>query len=596
MNKNQTITDWLAKVDECAEIYEWSEREIIHYALPKLVGLAKSWYESLSSVKFSWVEWKTKLTASFPCSDNYAELLTEMLALKVKYGEPLERYYYSKLNLLNRCQITGKKAVDCILYGIEDRAIKVGAQAVQFKSPEKVLKYLKSVKVGQIKSTTISAGRVRNDRRSQMTNVNRTAQGCTDKPSIKCFNCNLEGHVSFKCPDPIMKCSNCHRLGHQVVTCPRLSRIQTPIKDVTNSEKSILKLDLDKQNDQTSSTSELLKQDVYTHREINKTDSPNDKYIMTIRVNDNPLTCYIDLGSECSIIRHSDAKLLKLPITFSNLPLMKGLGGNPVAPIGKTKAKIEVQGIAIPSIELFIVNDDILKYPILLGHTFTEQPGILITKTPTRLLFEPIKKEQKLFLIIKDEVHVEPLGTRAISVNTDDRYTGNIFINGTVRGHLTNQFYLLPGEYTILNGTGNVLVQNLTANRLKLAKDSLLTRALPSRRTVDINRITTIRDQAEHIIKHGDDITPVQKEKLESLIKEFKYCFSTSLKDLGLTTVTEMEIKLKDSDPVVYRPYRLSHIDRSRVQGMVQEMLDANIIQESTSPFASPIVLVQKKT
>lgn len=163
MCKTETVLSWLTKVKECAEIYEWDEREIIHYALPKLTGLAKSWYQSLPSVKYTWLEWKTKLIESFPCRENYADLLSEMLALKVKYGEPLEQYYYAKLNLLNRCQISGRKAVDCILSGIEDRAIKLGAQAAEFRTPELVLKYLKSVKVGQTRYHTKIQNRSRNE-------------------------------------------------------------------------------------------------------------------------------------------------------------------------------------------------------------------------------------------------------------------------------------------------------------------------------------------------------------------------------------------------------------------------------------------------
>lgn len=71
-------------------------------------------------MSFSWPEWKTKLIESFPSSDDYAELLTEMLSKRAKYNDSLELYFYEKINLLQRCEIKGKRAVDCLLYGIED--------------------------------------------------------------------------------------------------------------------------------------------------------------------------------------------------------------------------------------------------------------------------------------------------------------------------------------------------------------------------------------------------------------------------------------------------------------------------------------------
>lgn len=37
--------------------------------------------------------------------------------------------------------------MDCILYGIEDRGVRVGAQAAKFDKPEDVLDFLKTIKL-----------------------------------------------------------------------------------------------------------------------------------------------------------------------------------------------------------------------------------------------------------------------------------------------------------------------------------------------------------------------------------------------------------------------------------------------------------------
>ncbi|KAF9405554.1 hypothetical protein HW555_013762 [Spodoptera exigua] len=96
---------WISKVDECAEIYNWNDRQTVHYALPKLVGHAKTWYQGLPTIRHSWKEWKVLLRESFPSTENYAELLTEMLNRRARPGDSLELYYFSKINLLNRCKI-----------------------------------------------------------------------------------------------------------------------------------------------------------------------------------------------------------------------------------------------------------------------------------------------------------------------------------------------------------------------------------------------------------------------------------------------------------------------------------------------------------
>lgn len=79
------------------------------------------------------------------------------------------------------------------------------------------------------------------------------------------------------------------------------------------------------------------------------------------------------------------------------------------------------------------------------------------------------------------------------------------------------------------------------------------------------------------------------------MLLRHKTCFSRGLKDLDFTSAVQMEIRLSDENPVVYRPYRLSGLERRMAREMVQEMIDADIVTESDSAYASPILLVKKK-
>jgi hypothetical protein len=47
--------------------------------------------------------------------------------------------------------------------------------------------------------------------------------------------------------------------------------------------------------------------------------------------------------------------------------------------------------------------------------------------------------------------------------------------------------------------------------------------------------------------------------------------------------------------PVLVRPYRYSPALKNEIESQVQEMLDVGLIQPSTSPFSSPMLLVKKK-
>lgn len=142
--KNQSITLWISRVNEIAMTCKLTDQQVVKFAMSKLVGNAKRWYEGFSC-NLSWGEWQNKLKSAFPVEENYGKMLSEMLSKTAKTGDSLEEYCCKKMTMLNRCSIRGKRAVECIIYGIKDEPIRTKAEAEKFNDPDKLQEYLRNV-------------------------------------------------------------------------------------------------------------------------------------------------------------------------------------------------------------------------------------------------------------------------------------------------------------------------------------------------------------------------------------------------------------------------------------------------------------------
>ena len=100
----------------------------------------------------------------------------------------------------------------------------------------------------------------------------------------------------------------------------------------------------------------------------------------------------------------------------------------------------------------------------------------------------------------------------------------------------------------------------------------------------------------EMVSRVGDDVNVGEREELFSLLLEFADVFSLSTKNLGHTKVLQHRIYTGNAQPVHLPPRRIPQARREELKEMLRDMLEKNAIEQSNSPWSSPIsVLVKKK-
>lgn len=147
-------------------------------------------------------------------------------------------------------------------------------------------------------------------------------------------------------------------------------------------------------------------------------------------------------------------------------------------------------------------------------------------------------------------------------------------------------FYVLPDEYI---SEEVLLGRDLLQNGVSVKIDS---NALHFFKSKTSNFCTKLDNGLPSI---DTDLTGSDKERLINILNKYSNNFINQLPTTQVTT-GELKIELIDPSKIAHkRPYRLSPSELEIVDKKVKELLDAKIIRESSSPFASPILLVKKK-
>ncbi|KAL7725161.1 hypothetical protein ACLKA6_018686, partial [Drosophila palustris] len=159
---------------------------------------------------------------------------------------------------------------------------------------------------------------------------------------------------------------------------------------------------------------------------------------------------------------------------------------------------------------------------------------------------------------------------------------GNVFITDTliVGDNLIKENVML-GQDILCRKGDNLIKENVMLGQdILCRKGSKLVIEGEECVLENVNEITT-----------GNDLNELQQQRVNEVVQRNEQCFADEAKDLGKCSIAKMEIKLTTDVPVSIKPYRTPFALRPVVINMISELLEADIIRQSDSPYASGIVM-----
>ena len=336
-----------------------------------------------------------------------------------------------------------------------------------------------------------------------------------------------------------------------------------------------------------------------------------------------------------------------------SIPLIRGLGGISVEPIGFVMMNVKVPGVeGYDEDQITKVMDDpgMTEWPVILGTPTLYWVMEVIKESEISKLAVPWASSQvswlmrdilaKLGQVVVNDIankpitplHVDevvrvaskcmvpPFGHKAIHGKVNlvlHGYKMNVMTHGLEKRSpsLPLGIDVQMVYATLADGSNRITVvlRNNTRDWLEIKK------GMPIAWTVAANEVPKVtnlfsaeqtKEQCtfteterqdlllEKLDLSGLEVWPQeQAEQAHSLLKEYHDIFSLEKRDMGHTNTTKHKIVLKDPDTPPFKEHfrRILPPQLDEVREHLKLMLDAGVIRPSNSPWCNAVVLVRKK-
>ena len=352
----------------------------------------------------------------------------------------------------------------------------------------------------------------------------------------------------------------------------------------------------------------------------------------------------VDTGASSSCINEKlYRQLSKNPLENQKINLIDASGGS-LAPIGTVRMNfwlghehfdhhfVVCKGLRR---EMILGLEFLRKYRI--GTTWTLAGERMLTKNekPLAIALEEINEDQGMYLRYDSYIPPRTIAVVETQVNPKNLTLGSFYRVKSLRQNLEEhpnivlipayQYNNLPKRDRVRKITVPLMLVNLQTEPVLFEKGRLIAQLENTK--LEINDIMTeqalypeyagyqfpvkmqqSQDKNKIITSPADvsvhrkvdladaDISEQTKELFKQICEDYRDIFSTGSSDIGQTSLITMEVETGDHKPICQKPYNLPLKHQDWVKQELDILEKAGIITRSMSPWASPIVIVPKKS
>lgn len=364
--------------------------------------------------------------------------------------------------------------------------------------------------------------------------------------------------------------------------------------------------------------------------------------VSTVRLGGIDVPCLLDSGSEVSTITEELFNKHFRPQGKTLLPTGEWLkltaaNGLEIPYVGYIELDVEALGVMIPRRGILVVKSPACQEarqrkkitPGLIGMNIITQLQQSCQSGETEIAPEwsevlkivssakPISVRGFAKVAGRSQIRVPAGSVSAIRVNgwQGPQTSNTAALVEPLNGQTPGNIIVINTVTKVVNGQLHVRVANIGDEDVWLQPHTRIgvlheiNDVVDTKNTVDFKRVSIneemvfVRESTAEkeqpsmcpIDLSNEGCTPEQRTKLENLLQKHASVFIKDENDLGYTETVKHKIPTIDQVPVAQPYRRIPPNQFQEAKDHIRKLLENDIIQESHSPYATPIVLVRKK-